>query len=36
MEEIYLVVDTEAAKASNINITKSGLVQDNDDYTELN
>ena len=39
MEEIYLVVDivadTKAAKASNINTTKNGLVQDNN-YTGLN
>ena len=30
--KIHLIVDTKAAKASNINITKNGLVQDNN-YT---
>ena len=36
IEEIHSVADTEAAEASNIDTTKSGLVQDDDNYTGLN
>ena len=35
MEEIHLVIDTKAAKAFDINTTKSSSVQDNNNYTKL-